>query len=164
MGGKFKEDLNLLPEQLSQLASSRIAVITAQWNPSVTAKLMDGAHRILEKYGIAYDDYSVPGSFELIRAASRLSRKNSYDAIICLGCVIKGETDHDVYINQAIAHSLARLNTQDSPIVVYGVLTVNNIAQANDRAGGSIGNKGCEAAVSAIQMILFENSIRDCNG
>jgi 6,7-dimethyl-8-ribityllumazine synthase len=164
MGGKLTDELSLLPEQVTSLSESRIAIICAQWNKEICEKLLSGARAVFEKYNIAFIVFYVPGSFELIHAASMLCKTNEFHSIVCLGCVIKGDTDHDVFINQAISQSLGQLNIQYSIPVILGVLTVKNISQAQERAGGKIGNKGTEAAIAAIQMILMNKSISNKNG
>jgi 6,7-dimethyl-8-ribityllumazine synthase len=94
----------------------------------------------------------VPGTFELPYAAKQLATKGQ-DAVICIGCVIKGETDHDVYINSSVAHALQQLNLQYNMPFIFGVLTPNTEVQALDRAGGKHGNKGTEAAITALKMM-----------
>lgn len=134
----------------------RIGIVTARWNDEVTGKLKSGCHATLLKYGVKEEDIShlsVPGSYELPQGARILMTKHrKLDAIICLGCVIKGETDHNDYINRAVASGLMQLGLTSGVPCIFGVLTPNTMEQALDRAGGTHGNKGDEAALTAIQM------------
>lgn len=101
----------------------------------------------------------VPGTFELAAGALLLAEKEKFDAIVCIGCVIKGDTDHDKYINHAIAQSLVQLNIRYKIPFIFGVLTPNNMQQALDRSGGKLGNKGEEAAIAALRMAaLYEEN------
>ena len=102
----------------------------------------------------------VPGAFELPMGARLLATSGKYDAIICLGCVIKGETKHDEYINNAVAHGIALLSLLLAKPIIYGVLTTNTLKQAQDRAGGKHGNKGVEAAEAAIQMATMAKKLK----
>jgi 6,7-dimethyl-8-ribityllumazine synthase len=144
-------DADLVPDG----AGMTVAVVTAEWNAPITGALREGALATLRRHGVREDrlhDVTVPGSFELPSAAQMLLEFREPDAVICLGCVIKGETRHDEYINQAVAQGLTQLSLQYGVPVVFGVLTTENEAQALDRAGGRHGNKGVEAAVTALRM------------
>lgn len=139
----------------------RIGVVTARWNKEVTESLKNGCHQTLLKYGVEEEDIihlRVPGSYELPQGARILLSKNrKVNAVICLGCVIKGETDHNDYINSAVSQGLIQLGLTTGIPCIFGVLTPNNMEQALDRAGGAHGNKGDEAAVTAIQMAQLTN-------
>jgi len=134
----------------------KISIVISEWNSSITNSLKKAAVKTLKDAGIPksnISEISVPGTFELPLGAKIANRNNHPMAIICLGCVIKGETDHDKYINQSVASAIQMLNLSLDKPVVFGVLTPNSMQQAKDRAGGSHGNKGVEAAFTALKMI-----------
>lgn len=136
---------------------SKIAIVATRWNEHIIEKLVDGASTILQQYieaegiKIAY----VPGSFELINACAVLQSKNYFDSIIAIGCVIRGDTPHFDYICQGVTQEIAHLNTNLQCPIIFGLLTTNNEQQALDRAGGSLGNKGEEFALTAIEMTKY---------
>lgn len=133
-------------------------IVVAEWNKEITDALLDGAVQTLEKHGALPENIhvkTVPGSFELIYGAQQLCKNDGFDAIIILGCVIRGETPHFDYICQGVTYGIARLNASQNIPVIYGLLTVNNLQQAKDRSGGKLGNKGDECAVDAIKMAKF---------
>ena len=133
-------------------------IVVAEWNKEITGALLDGAVQTLEKHGTLPENIhvkTVPGSFELIYGAQQLCKNDGFDAIIILGCVIRGETPHFDYICQGVTYGIARLNASQNIPVIYGLLTVNNLQQAKDRSGGKLGNKGDECAVDAIKMAKF---------
>ena len=141
--------------EVQQASGFRFAVVVAQWNATITGALLEGAIDTLLKYGVQEGDIEliqVPGSYELISGADIALRNQSVDAVICLGCVIQGETKHFDFICDAVAHGLASTGLKHNKPVVFGVLTTDTQQQALDRAGGVHGNKGEEAAVTAIQM------------
>ena len=133
----------------------RIAVVVARFNQFITQKLLDGARDALGRHGVAEDDVTVvwaPGSFELPLTARTLAQTGSYDAVVCLGAVIRGETTHyDMVAGQA-ASGISRASLDTGVPVIFGVLTCETTDQAIDRAGGKSGNLGHNAAVSAIEM------------
>lgn len=134
----------------------RFTIITAQWNHEITSALERGCIDTLLANGIALEKIEVipvPGSWELISAARQvLSHKNS-SAVICIGAVIRGGTPHFEYICQGVTNGLAHLcASQDTP-VIYGILTLNTMQEAIDRSGGQYGNKGDEAAITALEMV-----------
>lgn len=133
----------------------RIGLVVSEWNEQVTGALLNGALDTLFRFGVCPDDViieHVPGSFELINGASRMTRRN-VDGVIAIGCVVRGDTPHFDYICQGTTFGLSQLNIiQDKP-VIYGLITVNDMQQALDRCGGRCGNKGVECAVTAIKMI-----------
>lgn len=136
----------------------KFAIIVSQWNAQVTSPLLTGAVTGLTKHGALEDNIEVihvPGSFELIGGADIVLRDKSFDAVICLGCVIQGETRHFDFICDAVAHGIANVGLKYNKPVIFGVLTTDNLDQALQRAGGIHGNKGEEAAITAIQMGLI---------
>ncbi|MEX0812481.1 MAG: 6,7-dimethyl-8-ribityllumazine synthase [Chitinophagales bacterium] len=134
----------------------RFSVIVSEYNSDITFALRDAAIETLLKHHVKEEDIlldHVPGTFELPSAAAMLYKKYKPDALICIGCVIKGETDHDKYINHAVAQGLVNLSLEILKPVIFGVLTPNTHQQALDRAGGKHGNKGVEAAFTALKML-----------
>ena len=141
-------------DSLTDSSDMKIGIVVSQWNNKITDGLFNGAFTTLIESGVSENNIEkieVPGSFELIFGAKILSR-NEVDAIICLGSVIQGETKHFDYVCQAVSNGIKDLNiTLDIP-VIFGVLTDNTMEQALNRSGGKHGNKGIEAAVTAIKM------------
>lgn len=133
-------------------------IAVAEWNKHITFELLKACIETLLQHGVEDNDIYVsyvPGTFELPFAAKVLAETHHLTGVICLGCVIKGETDHDIYINTSVANALQQLNiTFDIPFI-FGVLTPNSEQQALDRAGGKHGNKGVEAAVTALKMSIL---------
>jgi len=140
----------------------KCAIFTAEWNPEVTGALRDGAVDVLHKAGVndnAIFMQEVPGTVELVNAAAMaLNYMPDVTAVIIIGCVIRGDTPHFDYVCDIVSHGTATLNAQGKAPVIFGVLTVDNEQQALDRAGGSLGNKGAEAAVAAIKMANLHTS------
>ncbi|WP_297072768.1 6,7-dimethyl-8-ribityllumazine synthase [uncultured Duncaniella sp.] len=148
---------------LPKLEDVRIAIAVAEWNGHITGALRDGAVELLRANGLSDDDIavvSVPGAVELTFAASKLIESGNFDAIIIIGCVIKGDTPHFDYVCQSVTQGMTQLNADCDIPVIFGVLTVNEEQQALDRAGGKLGNKGTEAAETALKMVAF-NRIAD---
>ena len=130
-------------------------IVVAEWNSEITNALYQGAYKRLVENGALPENiysYPVPGSFELTSGADLLLKNNKLDAIICLGCVIQGETRHFDFICNAVANGVSNVAIKYSKPVIFGVLTTDNQQQAIDRAGGKHGNKGDEAAITAIKM------------
>ncbi len=141
--------------QVASAQGLKVAIVVAQWNSEVTGPLYQGAFDLLVKQGADESQVltvQVPGSYELISAADLVLRDPSIDSVICLGCVIQGETPHFTFICDAVANGLASVGIKHNRPVIFGVLTTNDLEQAMDRAGGKHGNKGEEAAITAIQM------------
>lgn len=141
-------------------ASHNFGIIVASWNLGVTSNLYKGAYDALLKHGTLEENIlslEVAGSFELISAADILLSKKDIDAVICLGCVIQGETKHFDFICNAVANGLANVGLKYTKPVIFGVLTTDNLQQALDRAGGKHGNKGEEAAITAIKMACLKD-------
>ncbi len=135
-----------------------IGIVVSEWNGEVTNALLEGALEILKKSGVSYKNIIVkyvPGSFELTLGAQYLCEKKNIAAVIVLGCVIQGETRHFDFICDAVAHGITNVGLKYNKPVVFGVLTTNTLKQAQDRAGGKHGNKGDEAAVTALKMLTF---------
>ncbi|RZL47714.1 MAG: 6,7-dimethyl-8-ribityllumazine synthase [Pedobacter sp.] len=141
----------------------KIAIVVAEWNANITGALYQGAYDTLIKHGVKEKNISsfpVPGSFELPGAAEIiLSKKSKVDAVICLGCVIQGDTKHFDFICEAVANGITNVGIKYSKPVIFGVLTTNDEQQAIDRAGGKHGNKGDEAAITALKMAHFSATI-----
>ena len=138
------------------LSKKKFAIIVAEWNEDVTEALYDGALQGLLSLGAKKSNIvrkNVPGSFELPLGAQWMAGKKAIDAVICLGCVIEGETPHFDYICQAVAIGIMKVNLDTKKPVVFGVLTTLNKRQATERAGGKYGNKGEEAALTAVKML-----------
>ena len=136
-------------------------IVTADWNPEVTKALRDGAMDTLLNAGVKRENirlHEVPGTVELINAAAVLVKRRP-DAVIIIGCVIRGDTPHFDYVCMQAAQGAAIINAQGETPLIFGVLTVDNLQQALDRAGGPLGNKGSEAAVAAIRMANFHAQI-----
>lgn len=145
------------PESVRALESNyRVAVIAARWNSDITDPLAEGAVNALLEAGVDYESIvsvRVPGTVELVNAARIAVRSRKVDAVIILGCVIRGDTPHFDYVCQIAAQGTAMLNASQDKPVIFGVLTVENHQQALDRAGGKLGNKGSEAAQAAVEML-----------
>ena len=144
-------------------AKFKFGIIVAEWNAEITGALYNGAVKTLLENGVAEKNiysFSVPGTFELSSAADILLNKESgLDAVICLGCVIQGDTKHFDFICDAVAQGITNVSIKHTKPVIFGVLTTNDLEQAQDRAGGKHGNKGDEAAITAIKMADFAKNI-----
>jgi 6,7-dimethyl-8-ribityllumazine synthase len=155
----FSFDFDDVPDA----SGMRVGVVVAEWNSFITDKLLYGACETLKKHGISDENiriYKVPGSFELTFGAQQLIKYGDVDAVIVLGCVIRGGTPHFDYVCSSVTQGITELNaTHDIP-VIFGVLTTDTPEQAEDRAGGSLGNKGDESAISAIKMMDFVCKIK----
>ena len=146
------------PNSVPDASNMNFGIVVSEWNPEVTGALLEGAVKTLEKHGALPENIhvkTVPGSFELIYGAHQMTLNDGYDAIIILGCVIRGETPHFDYICQGVTYGIARLNAKSEIPVINGLLTTNDMQQAKDRAGGKLGNKGDECAIDAIKMAKF---------
>jgi 6,7-dimethyl-8-ribityllumazine synthase len=143
---------------LPDVSKKRFAIVVAEWNEEITEALYAGAFETLVGNGVLSENITrvnVPGSYELSFGAQKMAQKPDIDAVICIGCVIQGETKHNDYINHAVAQGLTHVSLKYDKPVIFGVLTPNNQQQAIDRAGGKHGNKGDEAAITAIKMLGF---------
>ena len=152
-----KKNLSDISVPNTNNANFKIGIIVSRWNEQVTGALKEGAMQTLLKAGVPRQnilDFDVPGSFELPSAAAMLLDANEdVDAVICLGCIIQGETRHFEFIAQAVANGIAKVGVEYTVPVIFGVLTCNTAEQAADRSGGKHGNKGVEAAASCLQML-----------
>ena len=156
MSSQFKKE-SATKIILNTISSLKIGIAVSEWHPEVTEELYEGAVKTLLKHGIKKKNIvrkNVPGSFELPLAAQLLLKKKMH-AVICLGCVIKGETDHYHFICNAVSTGTMNVSLANSKPVAFGVLTTNNLSQALNRAGGKDGNKGEEAANAVLQMLNF---------
>jgi 6,7-dimethyl-8-ribityllumazine synthase len=143
-------------ESLPDVSQKGFAIVVAEWNEHITNALFNGAYETLIKYGAKAENIikiNVPGSYELSFAAQKMAQKVDIDAVICIGCVIQGETKHNDYINNAVANGLTAVSLKYDKPVIFGVLTPNTEQQAIERAGGKHGNKGDEAAITAVKML-----------
>lgn len=138
----------------------RVGIVVADWNPSVTHSLLNGATDTLLKFGLSADDIiieHVPGSFELTYAAKIMIEKAKVDSVIIIGCVIQGDTPHFTFVCDSVTAGATQLNLQCNVPVIFGVLTTLTLEQALDRAGGKHGNKGDEAAITALKMMELQS-------
>lgn len=143
------------PDMIPSGKDLRIGIVVSEWNTTITNSLLEGAYSTLVKHGVADENITVehvPGSFELPTGAKFMFKYGKYDAVICLGCVIQGETRHFDFICDAVANAIAQLAMDENRPVIFGVLTTNDMQQAIDRSGGKHGNKGVEAAITALKM------------
>jgi 6,7-dimethyl-8-ribityllumazine synthase len=139
-----------------------IGIVVAEWNTEITHALMNGAIDFLKEKGVKDKNINVkfvPGSFELALAAKWMADTIDIDAVITLGCVIQGETRHFDFICDACANGVMKVGLDSGKPVVFGVLTTNDLQQALERAGGKHGNKGIEAAETALKMLLLKEQI-----
>jgi 6,7-dimethyl-8-ribityllumazine synthase len=140
-----------------RVSKKRFVIVVAEWNEAITESLYQGAYKGLIDLGankLNIERVNVPGTFELTLGALRAAQNKKVDAVICLGCVIQGETPHFDYICQAAAYGITEVGIKTGKPVIFGVLTTLNKKQALERAGGKYGNKGEEAAVTAVKMLI----------
>lgn len=141
--------------QISKKVKGKFYIVTADWNKEITHTLRDGAIKVLKDGGVKEENLksiSVPGTVELVNASGLMVHGGDAAAVIAIGCVIKGDTPHFDYVCQIAAQGIGELNARGKSPVIFGVLTVDNLQQAQERAGGILGNKGSEAAAAAIAM------------
>jgi len=134
----------------------KVGIVVSEWNEKITGALLEGTCQTLIKHGVKEEDIivkTVPGSFELVYGSARFVKSGEVDAVIAIGCVIRGDTPHFDYICQGVTQGLADLNKEGKMPVIYGLLTCNTLEQAQERCGGMLGNKGDECAVTAIKMV-----------
>ncbi|MDZ4845256.1 MAG: 6,7-dimethyl-8-ribityllumazine synthase [Chitinophagales bacterium] len=151
------------PATIADAKGMSFGIVVSDYNDHITHALLDGCIRTLLKAGAKEKDIRVvhvPGAFELTSGAQMIATAQKPDAVICLGCVIKGETKHDEYINHAVANGITQLSLLIEKPVIFGLLTPNNLQQAKARAGGKHGNKGVEAAVTAIRMVTIKRKLK----
>lgn len=151
------------PTQVPSGKEYRIGIAVAEWNKEITDALAEGAIDTLRKYDVAEDNIvlvHVPGSFELTSGADLMLRNDEkLDAVICIGCVIQGETRHFDFICEAVSQGVTNVAIKHGKPVIFSLLTTNNVEQAIDRAGGKHGNKGIEGAVTALKMIALQKTL-----
>ena len=148
--------------QIPDASEMRFGIVVADWNNEVTGSLLDGAVKTLKKHGVSKENIvvkHVPGTFELTLGAQFLAEYDDLDGVICLGCVIQGETPHFTYICQGVTLGITQLNLDYNIPFIFGVLTTDNLKQALDRSGGKHGNKGDEAAITAIRMAALQREM-----
>jgi 6,7-dimethyl-8-ribityllumazine synthase len=156
-------------------AQGRFGIVVSRFNESVTTRLLNGATKTLVDHGVPESNIDVawvPGAFEIPLVASAMCQSMNYDAVLCLGAVVRGETTHDQYINQAVSRSLAKLAVDNQTPVLFGILTCNTLEQAVARSGGyesttgkdavnaHLGNKGVDCAEAALEMVDLLNQLR----
>ena len=150
------------PGSVPDAGKMRFGIVVSDWNHQITGSLLKGAVETLKKHGASESNIivkHVPGSFELTLGAQFLAEYEDLDAIICLGCVIQGETPHFTYICQGVTHGITQLNLDYNIPFIFGVLTTLNLEQAEERSGGKHGNKGDEAAATAIRMAALQREM-----
>jgi 6,7-dimethyl-8-ribityllumazine synthase len=151
------------PESIPDAGSMRFGIVVSDWNGDITMALLEGAQKTLMKHGAVSENIivkHVPGSFELTHSAKMIAENDNPDAVICLGCVIRGETPHFTYICQGVTEGITRLNLDYKIPFIFGVLTTDTHQQAVDRSGGKHGNKGDEAAITAIKMAALSRYMK----
>ncbi len=151
-------NFDLEPDNVSKVKEMKFGIVVSNWNKNITNNLFDGAYKTLIKYGVKEANIKkieVPGSFELVYGCKRMQNKN-VDALIAIGCIVKGETDHYDYICSSVSSGITQLNIINDIPIVFCVLTDHNIDQSINRSGGKHGNKGIESAVAAIKMACIK--------
>ncbi|MDH8702391.1 6,7-dimethyl-8-ribityllumazine synthase [Dysgonomonadaceae bacterium PH5-43] len=147
-------DFSTIPDA----SDMKFAIVVSEWNEQITSKLQEGAYNTLIKAGAKPENITVayvPGSFELIYGTKRIVENIRPDAVIGLGCVVRGDTPHFDYVCSGVTNGFAQMNSVGDIPYIFGLLTTDNMQQAIDRAGGKHGNKGDEAAITAIKMVQF---------
>lgn len=150
------------PAEVPDGAPYRIGIVAAQWNSEITDALLEGARSTLLEQGVREENLlvrRVPGTFELPTAAQMMLSQCRLDAVICIGCVIQGETRHFDFICDAVSNGITRVSLDKERPVIFSVLTTQNMEQARERSGGRQGNKGVEGAVSALQMCALQQEL-----
>lgn len=158
MSGILKTTDQVSKEDILNAKDKIFGIVVSEWNSEITDALLAGAIEGLESAQIPKNQIVikyVPGTFELPFGAKKLIEKHNIDAVICLGCVIQGETKHFDFICQAAAHGIMDLGLSSGIPVIFGVLTTNDLQQAKERSGGKYGNKGTEAAVTALKLAAY---------
>ena len=155
---------NVIEGKSKSYQNDKFVIVISRFNEFITEKLLDGCLQTLIKNGANeknIDVVKVPGAFEIPTMAKVLIDQNKYNAIICLGCVIRGKTPHFDYICNSVSSEIARLGSTYGVPVIFGIVSAENIDQAQDRAGGKIGNRGSEAALAAIEMAVVIKSVQE---
>lgn len=155
--------MNIIEGDFTISDDARVGIVVSRWNAFITERLVEGAVDTLVRHGLPKDQIEViycPGSYELPLTVLQASKANKYDAILAIGCVIKGDTPHFDYVCQAVNKGIADLNLRLELPVLFGVLTTDTIQQAIERAGTKAGNKGAEAATAALEMISLGKRLK----
>ena len=163
MATRFHNLSDYDPASVPNAGGMRFGIVVSEWNDAITGALLEGAYNTLTRNGADEKDITVltvPGSFELVFGAAQLVKSGKVDAVIAIGCVVRGDTPHFDYICQGATQGLAELNARSDVPVIYGLLTCNEMQQAEDRAGGRLGNKGDECAVTAIKMVDYARKLK----
>lgn len=158
------KNLSVFESPVPTCEGMSFGIVVAEWNSQITGKLLEGAVGLLKKQGCNDKDIiikHVPGTFELSLGSQLLCEHTDVDAVIALGCVIQGETRHFDFICQAVSEGVTKVALEYNTPVIFGVLTTNDSEQAQERAGGKHGNKGEEAAATAIKMVKLKNELQD---
>ncbi len=148
-------------------SAKKVGIVVSRWNTEITSSLANACKATLNKAGFAENqivELYVPGTFEIPAACKMLLQHKSLDAVIGIGCVIKGETSHNEYINHAVATGMTQLSIISGKPCIFGVLTPNDMQQAKDRAGGKYGNKGEDAAMAALEMMSLKDELSNPGG
>ena len=148
----------------SDASRLRVGIIVSEYHASVTGALREGALAALQHAGASVDAYDVPGAFEIPFAAHRAAKTGAFDALVCLGCVIRGETPHFEYIASAVAHGITTAAQSTGVPITFGVLTTNSKEEADARAGEGCSNKGWEAAMAAVQLANVARTLPSIEG
>lgn len=151
-------DFNSVPNA----ENMRFGIVVSEWNNNITGPLLEGAISTLKKHGAKDKNIlvqTVPGSFELTFGSAQMIKSGKVDAVIAIGCVVRGDTPHFDYVCAGTTQGIAQLNAEGDIPVIYGLITTNTMQQAEDRAGGRLGNKGDECAITAIKMLDFKEKL-----
>ncbi|MCK5847217.1 MAG: 6,7-dimethyl-8-ribityllumazine synthase [Bacteroidales bacterium] len=158
------KNLSEYKDSALNIDGAKVGILISEWNDEITDAMAQGAIDIMIEKGIKDEDLYVkyvPGTFELAYAAQQMAQYKPVNAIICVGCVIQGETRHFDFISQASADAIANVGLNNDIPVIFSVLTTDNLQQAQDRAGGKHGNKGIEAGITALKMINLEREMQN---
>lgn len=150
------------PNDIPNGKEMKIGIVSAEWNGEITNKLLEGAYNTLIENGVEEKNIRVehvPGSYELSTGADLMLQYTDVDAVICIGCVIQGDTRHFDFICEAVSQGLTNTSLKHHKPVIFTLLTTNNVEQAEDRAGGKHGNKGVEGAITAMKMCALEKKL-----
>lgn len=167
MTEKKKNLSEFTPFKFNSAQNIRIGIVVSEWNDHITDSLLKGAQESLLEQGVPNQNIfveHVPGSYELPSGADMMLNFHSeLDAVICIGCIIQGETRHFDFIAQAVAQGIMSVSLKHGKPVIFSVLTTNNMQQAEDRAGGKYGNKGVEGAISCLKMLSLKSNLSNPN-
>jgi len=164
MTEKKKNLSEFAPFKIKSVNNIRIGIVVSEWNDHITDSLLEGCRQSLLEHGVSTDNIiveHVPGSYELPTGAEFMFQSlPDLDAVICIGCIIQGETRHFDFIAQAVAQGIMEVGLRHSKPAIFSVLTCNTMQQAEERSGGKHGNKGIEGAVSCLKMIELKRSLQ----